>query len=307
MPGQTRRNRKTNRPARTAKRTAATVKTRRTRSGKVKSATASKPLSLAITKVINRKFETKYVATNIFNQTPLATLLNGGSIYTKLTNLIPNIVQGLDGHQRLGDEISPVKMRVHVQYTWSNDLSGSYCLFVRQFHVTHKSIKDNEVYQQTDIPTEHATLIENGDNTTKFPDGRGGTWDDCLKPVYKEKWTPHKGSKTFEMQKNWGHMNTLRPAASGDATLSNPASSGNRQMVSNHGFSVKLPKTLKYDKGAYLPTNCLPLFGAYFGANTYVDTATMFNGGLAPHAPAYLMTINPILVTVRTELWYKDA
>lgn len=276
-------------------------------------AKVSQPMKSAITKIVLGNQETKYVATTKVSQVAVPFYLGAQSTYQQLINLLPRVNQSATTEQknftRIGDTIEPIKLRVHVQYTWHKDCSGSAQLFVKQFHVTNKSIKSNDLWTLATAATEQAKMLENGDGTTSYPDGRAPSYPDFYKPINKEVWTSHKGTRYFQMAKNSGRVQQSITHAGfirGNPSLQDYPTSSNNQGCVSHSFDVPCPKKLKYDQNTSgYPSNFMPLFGSYFGITTNLDS------DLEAYGPAFTPTYQPVnpplLATVRVELWYKDA
>lgn len=277
-------------------------KFRKVKGGMKKRGRVSKPLKAAINRIVKGNIETKYVAQTIMLNQPLVYEC-GLFPNNRLRNLIPAITQGMDSYQRIGDKIKPVRMRVHVHYSWDATFVGSSPPVIRQFHVTSKAVKSHEQWTPAVAGSATLRLLDGGQGIPERPSGDGAgniCGQTFMKPVNKDDFTPHKGCRTFIMQKNSGDWVQDTKSPNTDA----PSSYSSSQLTQEHGFSVKLPKTLNYDSslGDY-PVNALPLFAAHW---SYPNELLISNTD--PYSPTTgLPNTNKVHVTVRTELWYKDA
>lgn len=283
-------------------------------------------LKRAITKILNKKLETKYIATE----------LNSGYVYGNISesygaagnpaagnflfNLIPRITQSGSGanletsaHTRIGNRISPVKMVTTIQFYFqgnglqsSQDLSGvalSGLYEVRSLAATPKEFKSYNSWRDTGTNNRAgvlAKLLEVGDGTTTAANSANP--NNLIYPVSNENWSKHH-DKHFIMGKNSGQMNNYY------GNYNNPLTTARAQNTIR--FTTKLPKTLIYDENisSGLPSNAIALWGCYAGIlnNQYSNPSTTYDqlldtvtsSGLAKH---------PILRwNLRTELWFKDA
>lgn len=285
----------------------------------------TKALTMAVTRLINRKSETKYRAATIQDNGYVLGNLGGGDSWKYLFPVIPSLAQGDGSAQRVGNSISPLKLKVTVDYFFhrngftpllgqSDDsvkLPGTYR--VRQFSLTSKSIRgcsawvDSTAAQKT---AQQGRMLEVGDGSTATPNSAELANLDFK--ISDENWTKHKGNKTFLMGKQSGSQWTL----TGDSIA--PGQVYTKRVT----FFVKCPKTFKYEDpdngggaGQSYPTNFNSLMGVYAGLVAPSQNASIFNspytsydglmGATSSTSPSY--PFQPIIrYTVRSELWYKD-
>lgn len=275
----------------------------------------SKGLRAAILKVTRTDNETKYIAKVFRVNQALPWDLDGTVASRKLFSIIPDVTQGVTALTRVGDVISPVKLKVTVVYTWDTEFIGHYQLYVRQMLLTNKTIKTYDDWVTARVPPipseQQSLLLKDYNDTNTFP--TGDTAVDMMnlyKPINTDAWTLHKGSKIFYMTKNDGRI--LNP----DATTSTATVPALQQVqpyagmtVVHKSFNVKLPKKFKYDTAAATqPTGFLPLFGAYMGlegTQSIADSKAHY--GLGPYDAQNVPTTPAVRITVRAELWFKDT
>lgn len=252
---------------------------------------------------------------------PLRWDLDGTVGSRKLFNLIPDIAQSAGQSSiftRVGDRISPVRMKVSVIYCWANTFLGHYQPYVRQLCLTSKQYKSPDAWAGISVPRIsdiHKTIVRDYNDTTTYLTGSTGVdMFNLIKPLNHNDWTAHKGTKVFHMTKNDGAM-----LAPGETVASSPSSvvatalqqvqpyPGPRTL--HKSFTVKCPKYFKYDPGSTQPSSFLPLFGYFMGLEGPVDIAdTAARGGLGPYTGSPEVPTNiAITASVRVELWFKDA
>ena len=252
--------------------------------------------------------ETKYVATE-FTDNYVMGQLRGDVPNRRLFAFLPEVVKGLNAHNRIGNSITPVKCRVTVQYyfqgtgtegsqdTQAAALAGLY--EVRQLVVASKGVKNTDQWTSSISLDQQKALLENGFGTGVYPDSANPL--NLEYPIANEQFTALKGCKKFIMGKN---MKLIQQGEGAPLTTA-------RAQNTLH-FKVKLPKRLLFEETATVPhnspTNVCPLFGVYAGVLT--------NRGPATASPSYEEIIaptptgtptHPILrYNLRCELWYKD-
>lgn len=249
-------------------------------------------MSSVVNKVLNNALETKYVAQDIALNMYVLGTLDGTQPNNRLLSVIPDVARGTQSHERIGQKIHPVKLRVHCQYYF--DTATQFDVILKQVMITLKGRKALSAFTNANQITVLPTLIDNGDNTNS-PISPGNDYTQLSYPYEKETVTKLKGDKTYVIRKNFG------PAqAAGALTGPTPLTYGPGYL--RISFDVKCPKELMYENVVGTPTNFLPLWGC---AGSLVGT-TSYNaalGTISVGTPA-----NPILrASCRAELWYKDA
>lgn len=245
----------------------------------------NKRLTNQITRVLNRKLETKYVAEGIRNtgggvQLDTYVGFNGsiggvGEIYS----MIPLVKQGSGDHQRIGGKIVPSKIRTQMSFTYvSQAIQSTYAkdIIVDVFMLTCKNVKQEGNY--TAVPI--IQLLNSGDGLTADYDG---TEQNALMPVHTPLFTVLK-RYSFRLSKGQGDINS---AAGGVYT---PSKSYHRI---THTLSKKHCPALKYSLDAdEFPSNYFPFLCVGF---RFADGTTV------PSSTALLQ------VQGRADMWFKDA
>ena len=242
----------------------------------------SKPLVATINRVINRKLETKYVAT----QVQLAGFTIPGQITPTADYhlMLPDVAQTAGqstSNTRFGDKIEPTRAKIsgHIWFDnlGSDDADPGAIVFVKLFFVTPKNIKS----------ASQAAGISNGllESGTADPSSWTAARQDlqAFFPVCKENYTLLK-TKTFKLVKNGG-----LPIAN-----TRPASTNIGKDRYSFSYAWK-PPTLKYDTDADLqPTNHLPLMFcvAYSPGYNYTTDASL---------------VGQVKMNWNIEMFYKDA
>lgn len=258
-----------------------------------------------MTRFLNGKTETKYVATEIKDGYIVGNLI-GDQPFRRLQTVLPAIAQGTTAQTRIGNSITPIKLKVTVQYYFSgNGLEGSQTtnsvinsgLFeVRQFSVQPKIYKSAAAWTPAVAAVEQTKLLEVGNGTTTVP--YSATATNVLYPISDENFTTLKGNKRIMLGKNHGMIQQ-----SDSFPITNI-----RSQDTLH-WSVKCPKKLKYDENNVYPTNFNPLWGAYATLVTNYGPATAsttYDGLLNPLLGSGAPT-NPIIrYNLRFEMWFKD-
>lgn len=251
---------------------------------------ASKKLTNQITRVLNRKTETKYVACHMRNSSggvDLGTYVGfnnaiGGT--SEQYSVLPNVKQGAGDNQRLGDKIKPTKIRVQASFALPSNAINSQIsrdIIVDVFFLTAKAVKD--AYNYSAVPI--TELLNLGDGTTQAYDG---TEVVSMLPVMSDYFTVLK-KYSFRLQKGAGDLNGITPTAGG---IMSPTPK------SFHKISFTLPKkscpTLKYGVDTREdPSNFYPFMvvGCRFADSTSTNTTG----------------IPLVWCTALTDMWFKDA
>lgn len=234
-----------------------------------------------VLKVVNRKQETKYVAETI-------TIVPGGPSSTQipstqvtpgnLQRMVPNLGQGVDEHQRIGDSVSPV--RCNAMWTvFLNDFTSNVIdVTLNIVIVTVKGSSNQPAL--ANIPV--GQFLRKGDGTNTDP--TGFTPIQMLTEVNRYpvnsdhytlvKWIKRRFCKGAGPVQGAGAGNTSPTAGQG-------------AMVIKHSWK---PPALKYSQNADTqPTNHYPCYLIWATSNN----ATALTGDLA--------------YNLRSEMFYKDA
>ena len=266
--------------------------------------------------MIKGQQETKYCASEVRDIQIYGNLDYagaGGDVTDKrLYVMLPQLGVGNGPGTRVGNEISPVKVKVSVQYFFvQTPLSGGqsagvatlpHLVEVRQVAVAPKAIKRYSDWFTSGTSgaqgfKQHLPrLLEKGNGTSVVADSANPL--NLTYPINNERFTALKGNKRFMLAKNTGLI--AQAEQSPNTTM--------RSQNTLH-FTVKTPKVLKYadENGELYPQNCCPLFGAYAGLVNNA-TALTYDALQAPYVSISFGPTNPILyMNYRVEMWYKDA
>lgn len=257
---------------------------------KAKTTTASAVTQL-VKSVLKRNAETKYTSnpltgyqyvTDLKDWTGFNCTINGtGELYS----LLPPVIQNKGGSStRVGDEITPTKLRVKMAFGFPYDQPSSDVV-VHVYFLTCKSVKSAANY--TAIPI--TTLLDRGD-------GGNATFDGSLYnsqlPINTDSFSV-LSHKQFRLTKNDGLNNTyIQGGSNKTAVTSSPAAS-----YKTLTKDFKLP-TLKYanDLDVY-PQNSFPFVAVGW---TYADTYNSTTTNLPASSNVNLM------VQGQSQLWFKD-
>jgi hypothetical protein len=242
-----------------------------------------------IKKLVADPVEVKYVATACKNPGALTNIGNFTGFSSGITGVseiyaaMPQITQGTDNYQRIGDTIAPVRCDVdlRIEVASLND-NNAYDRTVHVFLLEAVSVKSLPNY--TAIPI--IQMLNNGQGGrvdfngtlyhSKFPINR-----DAFKVLHHKK---------VRLVKGFGN-----PVSSASVTAGTTDG-----IISPSGhyvdlkLPVKLPKTLKYETaGVYYPLNAAPFFVIGWVDNITTNTASSMTGSLS--------------VMGRTNMYYRDA
>jgi len=260
---------------------------------------AAKPTPLMtqlVDKVLTRELETKYVAQDIFLNSYVLGTIDGAYANNRFQCLIPAIGQGVTSESRIGQKLTPVKLRVHVQYYFDNTYGACLDVLLRQSVITLKSWKSNAALTNGVQVSIASKLIDNGDGTTSAISG-GSDYTQLTYPYVKEMVTKLKGDKIIRLAKNAGFYQQ-----SGLTTGTDPHES--RTGIVRLSFDVNCPPSLIYESNtANFPTNFNPLYAVTGALVSNGAQYTSALGTISSGTPA-----TPIVrMSVRTEFWFKDA
>lgn len=219
--------------------------------------------------------EVKHVGQNVVDARFNTTISGPGECYP----ICPNVTEGTDGHQRIGDKIKPKYMIVKGKLMYDTSMAGNYIppSTVRLLILSQKNIKvSSEV--QTAADTSH--LLKDNIGTDVARPYNSSNFDN-LAPINKDLFVVHMDRKVkmrAQIEKNLGDNNTVL----GYAT----------QKTVTFVKKIRVPSTLTFDDGnGNQPNNYAPFFCL----------------GAVPDDDSGAMTVStPYRCTVQAELYFTD-
>jgi len=240
-------------------------------------------MTKAVERIVKGDFETKYIAETLVNSQNFNSGIGSTNplVPNEMYRCIPTVEQQPSSagksYTRLGKVIEPTSCKVHFRFTFDPRDANARDVRVVLYMLDSKT---SRAYQSGSpaqgFPT---TFLDNGDGTNvRFQ----GTWLDSTKPIDKDGWRLlHK--KVFTLRKGMGLLN--------DNTAS---TSQGAYHIKELTLKVKLPKKLQYEEQATTPAHYAPVWcAAYY----YPDST----------APDLDLTSGVMVVSARTELYFKDA
>jgi len=254
---------------------------------------ASKPLVKAITQVMNKHLQTKYVTqwlqsanyngvTGTIAGPNFLAFSSAISATTEIYPCIPQTSQGLDDHNRIGDYIQPIKCQVKLDLSHKDQ--ENYQSIDKTAHIFCLSAKAvSDIADYTSIPI--TELLDEGTGTNI---AFNGTKANAQHIINRKSFTVHSYRKV-RLFKPFGRPNgTTGTSPYGtDSVLS--MTHAYKQLTIN----VKLPKRLSYDThGAHYPNNAAPFICIGYTTNDATGPAS---------------NVIDLQVLASCHLWYKDA
>jgi len=240
-------------------------------------------LNTAVTRVINRRSETKFVIQAPTNKNTSGSLgqfvafTSGITSTNELYRLIPDVAVGDDDYQRIGNTIQPTSLTTKVNLACFTN--GSEVIYADVYFLTSKNIKDFD--QTPNIPT--GELLNNGQGGNVAYDGTSFT---AMYPVNTAEFTLI-AHKRIKLAKGANDPNT---ACSGGS----PASTDTFQHYASFSQKIKLPQKLLYESRSKIqPSNAFPFMMVGF-------VAADANGNTAP-------SVARVQVQAQSHMYYKDA
>lgn len=246
---------------------------------------------VAVKQLIQGNDETKLVIQDVQNLAGGTALTNFVAFSSGITSVgemyaaIPQINQGVDSFERVGDVIMPKSIYVDFNVAVKNAPSDAFSTdkIVHIFMLTSKAVKDLANY--TAVPI--GQLLDYGNGTSGGFDGSSGA---AMYPVQKKSFTVLKHWKK-RMSAGYGHAigTTGTQAGTTDSVITVTPSS-----YATMRIKVPSPKKLKYSVAASTyPNNFAPFFVVGW---TRADVA-----GSA--GPTFINTY----VQAKTTMYYKDS
>lgn len=233
-------------------------------------------LSTLVRRIANRGVEVKHVGQRVIDADFNSTISAASECY----RLLPDVTEGTDGHERIGDRIKPKYLIVKGKLHYAESMAGSYInpSTVRLMILSQRNLK---VSSQLSTNVDIGHLLKDNIGTDVGRAYSGSAFDN-LAPINKDLFQVHMDRKVkmrAQIEKQLGNSNTVL----GYAT----------QKTYTFSVKIKCPSTLYFDDGN---ANCANNFAPFFclgGVND--DSSTPW-------------TINtPYHCTVQAELYFTDA
>lgn len=244
----------------------------------------SKGLKLQIDRIIAGKQETKLVINAPFNRQTSTDLEDFTAFTSAITStnevycLVPQVVQGIDDQQRIGNTIQPISLTTKVNLSLLGTASQN--VWVDVYFLKSKNIKD-EAFNGS-IQT--GLLLNNGLGGNVNYDGTSYT---AMLPVNKTEFSVI-AHKHIKLESAFGDPNSALSGAG-----SNVSTNTYKYTAS---FSQKIPVPTRYTYEAstkLTPTNDFPfMMLGFYGSDT--------NGNLAPITAR-------VYCQAQSHLYFKDA
>lgn len=233
-------------------------------------------LRAAVNSALSRRMETKHVGQNVVDARFNCTISGPGECYP----ILPNVTEGTDGHQRIGDKIRPKYLIVKGKLMYDTSQAGNYTPpnTVRLLILSQKNIK---------VSSEVSTLVDTShllkDNVgTDVARAYSGSNFDNLAPINTDLFRVYMDKKVrmrAQIEKNLGDNNTVL----GYAT----------QRTYTFTKKIKCPATLYFDDG---------------NGNQANNFAPFFCMGAVMDDDSGAVTVStPWRCVVQGELYFTDA
>lgn len=240
---------------------------------------ASGTFAKKVLAIVNRKEETKYVASQVQQLVAM-----GQALVTPagLFNCLTPVTQGVGDYQRIGEKISPVKAAIDFSFNWTNEQSNNQDVVVNLWVVIAKGANSRAALPSVPV----GQFLNVGNGTNRDPDD--GNQPLMLNqinhfPLNKDQYT---GLRHYQFRMRRG---TGAQANQGPATIVAPTGTTAKEDQRYIRYTWK-PPTLKYNTNAdQFPTSHYPVYG-YWVTNA--------------DGSAYGSTFH---ISTRTHLWFKDA
>lgn len=223
-----------------------------------------KAVDAEIKKITAPAEEIKYIATSWPERDVFANINTTGG--ADLYKMIPDVSQGVEADNRLGNALSPKSIRTHFVVSWPPEIVNTANVYIRFLCISSREIKD----YSASTALSGANLFLYGDGGTTDLVGQG--FNDNLKinqflPVNKKSWIVHH-DKTIHLARGFGQTNN-------DST-SPRTPTGYVPVCSTFTFDTPHKAALKYDKPLDVtPNNFAPYWCCYMwtaDAGTVVAT-----------------------------------
>lgn len=244
----------------------------------VRRAPAKKTIARVVKKVMSRNVEVKHVGANVVDAAFNSSISAASECYP----VIPQVTEGTDGHQRVGDKIRPKYLIVKGHLQYDHGFMGNFAppSTVRVMILTQKNIKTaSDVSSRADI--DHLLKDNIGTDT-----GRAytGSMFDNLAPINKDLFNVLMDRKFKMLPQLYTGL--------GNTSDTNTKTLSGTQRTYTFTKKIKCPATLYYDDGnANIANNFAP----------FVCLGAVTDDGSGPFS---LNT--PYHLTVQGELYFTD-
>lgn len=237
---------------------------------------AAKAVTKVVKRVIAKQTEVKHVGQNVVDARFNCTISGPSECYA----ILPNVTEGTDGHQRIGDKIRPKYLIVKGKLMYDTSQAGSYIPpnTVRLLILSQKNVKvSSEV--STLVDTSH--LLKDNIGTDVARAYTGSDFDN-LAPINKDLFHVYMDKKVrmrAQIEKNLGDVAPII----GYAT----------QRTYMFTCKIKCPASLYFDDGNGNQANN---FAPFFCLGAVMDDAS-----------GAVTVATPWRAVVQSELYFTDA
>lgn len=233
-------------------------------------------LSQLVRRIANRGTEVKHVGQNVVNAAFNSTISAASEAYP----IMPDVTEGTDGHQRIGDKVRPKYLIVKGKLMYDQEVQGTYIppSTVRLLILSQKNVKTTLQVKAGAVDVDHLLKDNIGTDVAR---AYMSTPFDNLAPINKDLFTVHMDRKVkmrAQIEKQLGDNNTVL----GYAT----------QRTVTFTAKIRCPASLTFDDGNInTPNNFAPFF-CMGGVNDDNTTAWTVN--------------TPYRVVIQSELYFTD-
>lgn len=256
----------------------------------------SKPMTLAVKRIIHKEVENKYVtsyparADSIFPGQLWASAGSGvlqlpyirnNSTLVNIVPIMPPIAQGLGDFNRVGDKVRPLRMTIHFDVSMFSKNVNANFLLCRLLCLSDKSIRDTEALIYNTLPGQPGTPVD----TQLFDYGNGtngafnGSPYDVNWRVNRKRYTVHH-DRVFKLVKGYGQL----PHSTNEVPYAGSIQNIDHWQTQRFTLRIKCPAELKYESDSRLfPTNFAPFWALGFvqpdgdGTVDYLANQVMVN------------------------------
>lgn len=238
---------------------------------------------------MNQNDETKYVSNTLLDSTSSLAVFHNSVINTTgdWYRCIPTVSTGQTSYQRIGNQITPTKARLHWNFKFNKTDANTRDIQVNLYILKPKFVK---AYATSDpsgqLVRNYNAFLQQAPDVSEIATYFDGTWRASILNVDPETFTLVKHKK-IRLCKPSGLFNGsgIENDADGVASMVHPP-------AREYSYTFKIPK-LKYDiSTAVTPENYNMVWAVGY---RYLD-------GTAPDTNTGLLAVD-----CRTEMWFKDC